>query len=89
MIFNSLLEFTEYLRSNQWIPDDLQYVWIGKKVYTLHDYDIEGHKVQWANKRYSILIQCITKNRHISTDKLYVIKRMNYKLLKDNINYLQ
>ena len=87
--FKDIIEFEEFLHTKQWKSGELDYVTVGGKVFTQHEYDMDGKNMSWGNKKHDTLIDCNTSNRYGSkgfTDaKLYQFE--NYGLLRNDINY--
>ena len=66
----------------------LDYVKVAGIVYTMHEYDMDGQQMSWANKKNNTLIECQTANRYKQGFKDAVVEAYpDYGLLRDDITY--
>ncbi len=87
--FKNINRLQGFLRSKGWKAGELDYITIGKKVFTLHEFDHDGQYMSWGNQKYNTLVECTTSNRY-NTFKDAVIRRFpQYGLLRMDINYAQ
>jgi hypothetical protein len=54
--------FQEFLRSGKRLKYD--YVIVGGVLYTMHEYDMSGESVVWANKKHMLHMSVDTSNRY-------------------------
>ena len=66
--FKNIENFQHFLRTRY---DDcthgsgcLDYVNIGGITFTMHEYDMGGQSITWANKKHNRMIECTTANRY-------------------------
>lgn len=88
--FKDVASFQKFLRTKTWREGELDYVKVSKKVFTMHEYDMEGQNMSWGNKKYDLLIDCNTADRYKNGFKdavLYLFK--NYGALRNDISYAQ
>lgn len=89
--FKTVKDFERFLHRKNWKSGELDYVTIGKKIFTMHEYDSNGQNMSWANKKHDMLIDCNTSNRYGSsgfTDaKLYRFTK--YGALRNDIDYAE
>lgn len=87
--FKNIEDFQNFLRTKEWKSGELDYITVGDRVYTMHEYDSDGQNMSWANKKHNELIDCDTSNRYGSTGftdaKLYLFE--DYGFLRDDIHY--
>jgi len=55
-------EFEDFLRRGQTLKYD--YMILGGVLYTMHEYDMDGKQVTWANKKYNTMVEVNTSNRY-------------------------
>ncbi len=89
--FKTLREFARFLRTKEWQSGELDYVTVGKKVYTMHEYDSAGSYMSWGNKKHDTIIECNTSNRYGNTGFKDAIlwKFTKYGLLRNDIHYAE
>lgn len=56
--------FQSFLRTKIWKSGELDYVTVNKIIYTMHEYDLDGKTITWANKKHHKMIELTTKNRY-------------------------
>lgn len=87
--FQTVPDFEKFLHTKKWKDGELDYVTVAGKVYTIHEYDMDGQYMSWGNKANDELIDCTTSNRYSAsgfTDaKLYLFE--NYGMLREDIHY--
>ena len=42
----------------------LDYVTVGGILYTMHEYDMDGQTITWANKKHQLMLELTTRNRY-------------------------
>ena len=87
--FKDIDAFEKFLHTKVWDSGQLDYITVGGRVYTMHEYDSGGQNMSWGNKKHDELIDCNTSNRYSPTGfkdaKLYLFE--SYGLLRDDIHY--
>lgn len=87
--FKDIRALERFYRNNKYIEGHLDIITVGNKVFTLHEYDIDGKVMSWGNKKHNQLIQCNTANRYESHKDAKFYRFYNYGLLRIDINYVQ
>ena len=86
--FGDVAELQNFLRTKEWGSGELDYITVRGVVYTMHEYDMDGQQMSWANKKNDTLIECQTANRYKQGFKDAVVEAYpDYGLLRDDINY--
>lgn len=94
--FKDIYGFEKYLRTkhntckhNGKYGGCIDYVTIGGKVFTMHEYDESGKSVTWANKKLNLMVEAETSNRYQSG--YYDAKVTDYyaSYLRNDISYAQ
>lgn len=65
--FKTIDGFQKFLRSDRYKHEQsgtLDYVTVGGLVYTMHEYDMDGRSITWANKKHNKMIELETSNRY-------------------------
>lgn len=66
--FKNVENFQAFLRSGKYpschSSGCLDYVRVGGVLYTMHEFDLYGHSVNWANKRKNKMIEMTTADRY-------------------------
>lgn len=60
--FKNLNELQDFFRAGKTLKYD--YVIVDGILYTMHEYDMDGQYVTWANKRHEKMFQVQTQNRY-------------------------
>ena len=48
--FKNIRAFQSFLRTKEWKEGELDYITLGNKVFTMHEYDMDGKNMSWGNK---------------------------------------
>ena len=92
--FKDDAHFEKFMQSGKY-PDChkgvgcLDYVKIGRLVYTMHEYDMDGKYITWANKKHEYMIEMTTSDRYRNgySDAVVISYAPSY--LRSDINYAQ
>jgi hypothetical protein len=60
--FKDAQAFQNFLQSGKTLKYD--YVIVGGILYTMHEYDMDGKQVTWANKKHEMMMSVDTYNRY-------------------------
>ncbi len=60
--FKDVQAFQDFLQSGRTLKYD--YVIVAGILYTMHEYDMEGKQVTWANKKHGKMIEVNTSDRY-------------------------
>jgi len=60
--FKSIKDFENFYRSGKSLKYD--YVIVGGLLFTMHEYDMDGKYVTWANKKHNKMIEVKTSSRY-------------------------
>ena len=89
--FKDVNTFQKFLHKKQWRSGELDYVKVGGRVYTMHEYDNSGQNMSWGNRKHDELIDCNTSNRYgemgFKDAVLYLFE--HYGFLRDDISYAE
>lgn len=86
--FKDIADFEDFLHTAEWKSGQLDYVTVGGKIFTQHEFDLDGTYMSWGNKKHDTIIECNTSDRYkkgFKDAKLWLFE--NYGLLRNDINY--
>jgi len=84
--------FEKFLRTKyRTCHDDgcLDYVRIGGIIYTMHEYDMDGQSITWANKKHNIMVKMATRDRYREGYKDAQVSMYSAHYLRSDIYYAQ
>jgi len=92
--FKDIASFQKFLRGGDYPKCHekigcLDYVKVGGILYTMHEYDIGGRYVNWANKKHNLMIQMDTANRYQTGYGDAQVEQFEAYYLRDDISYAQ
>lgn len=67
----------------------LDYVTVSGIVYTMHEYDMDGKIITWANKKHEHMIELTTSNRYKNGYSDAEIITYNPSYLRSDISFAQ
>ena len=67
----------------------LDYVKVGGVLYTMHEFDLDGRTVTWANKKHEKMLEMTTFNRYHDGYADAVVEAYPAYYLRTDINYAE
>ena len=86
--FKSAEALEKFFRSGKKLTYD--YVIVDGILYTMHEYDMEGRTVTWANEKHSMMLEVSTDDRYSAagyTDARVAVYPASY--LRNDITYAE
>lgn len=89
--FKDIKTFEKFLRTKKYKDGELDYVTVGGKVYTMHEYDHDGRYIDWGHKKSDTLIRVETQNRYgsVGFKDAEVFLFENWGLWRNDISYYE
>lgn len=86
--FKDAQELQDFYRKGGTLPYD--YVVVGNILYTLHEYDMNGRMVTFANKKHYRMLEVTTYNRYGDTQYTdAIVEEYEAGYLRDDIAYAE
>jgi hypothetical protein len=85
--FENAEAFQAFLREGNHLKYD--YVIVDGILYTMHEYDMAGKSVTWANLKHRKLMEVITSDRYNNGYKDAEVEIYDYEFFRNDINYAE
>lgn len=91
--FKDVASFQKFLQSGKYpachSSGCLDYVKVANVIYTMHEYDLDGQSVTWANKKQAMMIEMTTANRYKLGYNDAEVVRYPASFLRNDISYAE
>lgn len=87
--FKNSRAFQTFLRNKEHKSGELDYITLGKHVYTMHEYDMGGRFITWANKKHEKMVEVETSDRYLNGYKDAIVRSYPAFYLRTDISYAE
>jgi len=87
--FKDTKDFQTFLQTKEWKDGEIDYITVTGIVYTMHEYDINGKSVTWANQKHQSMIEAETSNRYKNGYKDAIVSESKPFYLRNDITYYE